>query len=85
LPLPGRTEATQERKSLVEIRRSLEQAAQALKTFRKTDRVRERGSVRKSAKAFKKLLAGTNAEADFLLQTWVAVVENGSGRKKSKS
>jgi hypothetical protein len=70
-----------ERKPLDKVLHSLQQAAQALKTFRKTTRVRERGSLRKCAKSFKKLLAGTNAEADLLMQNWVAVVEEGNGKK----
>lgn len=74
----------EERKPLDSVLSALEQAAEALKAFRKTSRVRERRSLRKSAKAFKKLLAGTNAEADLLLQTWIAVIEDGSA-KKSKS
>lgn len=73
-----------ERKPLDDVLGSLKQAAEALEAFRKTARVCERRSLRKSAKAPKKLLAGTNAEADLLLPTWIAVAEDGSA-KKSKN
>lgn len=85
MALPGKTELAEDRAPLDEVLQLLDGARDALKRFRKSPRVEDRRELKRAAKAFKKVLTGTRAEADLLLKTWTSIAENdGKGKDRRR-
>lgn len=83
--LPGKTELAEDRAPLDEVLQALDGARVALKRFRQSPRVEDRRELKQAAKAFKKVLSGTCAEADLLLKTWMSIAENdGNGKDRRR-
>jgi uncharacterized membrane protein len=75
VPLPGKTEMKKDRAHLESAIEALETAKASMKLFRELTSVRDLPQLHKQAKALRRPLKEIRMQADDLLASWVAGVE----------